>query len=106
TKDRVVFKNSRNETPDVSRNTVTDAHYVRIRITNVGRQIAKQCRAYLVNVEKWVESNNDFEPTVYCDSLQLPWSARGSTEEAYRPIDLSRDIKQFVDIHSQDRYML
>jgi hypothetical protein len=81
--------------------TVTDAYYIRVRVTNTGRQIAKQCRAYLVKVEKWNKSTSKFEPTIYCDSLQLAWSARGTTvEEAYRPLDLPKLINQFVDILS------
>jgi hypothetical protein len=87
----------------MAQNTVIDAHYVRVRLTNVGRQIAKQCRAYLANVEKCMESNDDFEPTIYCDNLQLPWSARGNIKEAYMPIDLPPGIKQFVDIVSTRR---
>jgi hypothetical protein len=78
---------------------VTDAHYVRVKVLNTGRQIAKQCRAYLVNVEKWNESTGKFESTIYCDSLPLAWSARGH-EEAYRLLDVPRDINQFIDIIS------
>ena len=74
--------------------TVTDAHNVRVKVLNTGRQIAKQCRAYLVNVERWSESTSKFEPTIYCDSLQLAWSARGN--EAYHPLDAPRDINQFI----------
>jgi hypothetical protein len=81
----------------------TDAHYVRVKVLNTGRQIAKQCRAYLVNVEKWNTSTGKFAPTIYCDSLQLAWSARANTEEAYRPLDLPRDINQFIDIVSTRR---
>ena len=31
---------------DTKENGVTDAHYVRVKVLNTGRQIAKQCRAY------------------------------------------------------------
>jgi hypothetical protein len=88
---------------DTKENGVTDAHYVRVKVLNTGRQIAKQCRAYLVNVEKWNKSTGKFEPTIYCDSLQLAWSARANTEEAYRPLDMARDINQFIDIVSTRR---
>ncbi|MFH1701246.1 MAG: hypothetical protein ABIE07_11735 [Candidatus Zixiibacteriota bacterium] len=77
-----------------------DAHYVRIKVLNTGLQNAKQCRAYLVNVEKWNTSTGKFEPTIYCDSLQLAWSARGDTQKAYLPLDMPREIKQFIDIVS------
>lgn len=75
-----------------------NSHYVRVRVLNTGRQIAKQCRAYLVDVEKWNISTGEFEPTIYCDSLQLAWSARTNTKEAYLPQDMPRDINQFIDI--------
>jgi len=98
TKENVIVNDPQmSETPI---HTVTDAYYIRVRVTNTGRQIAKQCRAYLVNVEKWNKSTSKFEPTIYCDSLQLAWSARGTVEEAYRPLDLPKLINQFVDIVS------
>ena len=88
---------------DTKENGVTDAHYVRVKVLNTGRQIAKQCRAYLVNFEKWNTSTGEFEPTIYCDSLQLAWSARANTKEAYLPLDMPRDINQFIDIVSTRR---
>ena len=38
------------------------------------------------------------KPTIYCDSMQPAWSARG--DEAFAAIDLPRDWLQFVDIVS------
>ena len=73
----------------------SDAHYIRVRVLIKGFGIAKQCRAYLVNVEKWSESTSKFEPTIYCDSLQLAWSAQ---EEAYRALDIPKGVPQFIDI--------
>lgn len=78
---------------------VSDAHYVRVKVLNTGRQIAKQCCAYLVNVEKWNDSTGKFEPTIYCDSLPLAWSAQ-NPEEAYRALDIPKDIPQFINIVS------
>lgn len=85
---------------DTKENGVTEAHYVRLRVVNTGRQIAKQCRAYLVNVEKWNTSAGNFEPTIYCDSLQLAWSAQANVQEAYRPLDMAKEIRQFIDVAS------
>ena len=85
---------------DTKEKGLTDAHYVRARVLNIGGQIAKQCRAYLVNFEKWNRSTGKFEPTIYCDSLQLAWSARANTVEAYRPVDMPRHVPQFIDIVS------
>jgi hypothetical protein len=84
---------------DTKESGVTDAHYVRIKVLNKGRQIAKQCRSYLVNVEKWKSKTGKFEPTIYCDSLPLPWSARTNTID-YPALDMPRDINQFIDILS------
>jgi len=73
------------------------ACYVRVRVTNRKWRIAKNCRAYLVNVEV-MNSSGRFEPTEYCDSIQLAWSARG--DEAYFAIDLPKGIPQFLDVIS------
>jgi hypothetical protein len=78
---------------------VRDAHYIRILAVNTGRQIANHCRAYLVGIERWDNKSNRFEPTIYCDSLQLAWSAQGNSD-GYRPLDLPPKINQFIDILS------
>ena len=85
---------------DTKDNGVTDAHYVRVKVLNTSRQIAKQCRAYLVNVEKWNTSTGEFEPTTYCDSLQLGWSAQLGKIAPYRALDIPKGIPQFIDIVS------
>ncbi len=101
---KVIFiEDDRGFITDTKEKGVTEAHYVRVKVLNTGRQIAKQCRAYLVNVEKWNTSTDKFEPTIYCDSLQLAWSARANIEEAFRPVDMPKDISQFVDIVSTRR---
>lgn len=97
TKENVNVANSQQ---NKSYRQVRDAHYVRVLAINEGRQIANQCRPYLVNVEKWNEKSNEFKQTIYCDSLQLAWSAKGNNEDAYRPLDLPPNINQFIDILS------
>lgn len=94
------IKGNRDFVTDTKETGGADAHYVRVKVLNTGCQIAKECRAYLVNVEKWNTSTGEFEPTIYCDSLQLAWSARADIKEACLPLDMSRDIKQFIDIVS------
>ena len=47
----------------------SEAFYIRAKVTNKRRIIAKECRAFLINVEKIV--NGKPEPTLYCDSIQL-----------------------------------
>ncbi|MEW8440373.1 MAG: hypothetical protein AB2689_19670 [Candidatus Thiodiazotropha taylori] len=74
-----------------------EAEYIRVKIQNTKPHIAKNCRAYLVGVEKADEHDN-FKQTIYGDSIPLPWSCRGN--EAYGPLDLARGIVQFIDIVS------
>lgn len=85
---------------NIPHRNIREAHYIRVLAVNKGRQIATHCRAYLVNVEKWNEASNKFEPTTYCDSLQLAWSAQARPTDAYRPLDLPPKINQFIDILS------
>jgi len=73
------------------------AKYFRIKALNKGRYLANTCRAYLVAIEKR-NTNGVFENTQYCDSIPLAWSCRQPTE--YDPIDLPRDIEQFIDLVS------
>jgi hypothetical protein len=74
-----------------------DALYVRIKVVNTRSSLAKSCRAYLVNVER-KDSSGRFEPTEYCESLQLAWSSQA--EQAFGAFDLPRDVPYFVDIFS------
>jgi len=34
---------------------VADAHYIKVKVTNTRKVIAKDCRAYLINIEKYDE---------------------------------------------------
>ena len=74
-----------------------NAEYIRIKVTNTKPWVAKNCRAYLVAIEK-ADVRNQFEPTIYCDSLPLSWACRG--DQAYDPQDLPRDVPHFVDVVS------
>jgi hypothetical protein len=75
-----------------------NASYIRVLITNKGRGIAKQCRAYLINFEVWNPSRKRFEKTIYCEAIQLAWSA--SPERPYDPVDIPNDVHKFVDLAS------
>jgi len=68
--------------------------YIRVRVQNT-RRLAKNCRAYLTNVEQ-LNPDGIFESTGYIDSIQVKWSARG--EEALNGIDLPKGVNQFVDV--------
>ncbi len=77
--------------------SIHEADYIRIKVKNTKPVIAKNCRAYLVAIER-ADNSGGFKPTIYGDSIPLPWACRG--EEAYGPLDLLRGIVQFVDVVS------
>jgi len=85
------------KTPETDGLAIHDALYIRIKVVNSRPRLAKACRAYLVRVEKRVAGA--FVPTIYCDSIQLAWSAR-RPDEVYAALDLPRDVPQFVDVFS------
>ena len=80
-------------TPESGNN---EAYYIRVKVTNKKRILARDCRAYLINIEK-KDGKGDFLPTIYCDSIQLAWSLQNQGEQ-YRGIDIAKDVNQFVDI--------
>jgi len=84
------------KTPESTGGSEHEAFYIRLKVVNSSSRLAKACRAYLVSVEKQVDGV--FAPTIYCDSIQLAWSARG--DEAFAAIDLPHDVPQFVDVVS------
>ncbi len=74
-----------------------EAIYLRFRVENTRRALAKSCRAYLVNVERRGPSGT-FEATNYAESLQLAWA---SHEDApFEALDLPKDVPHFVDVVS------
>ena len=86
--------------PDVSAAPTHSAHeaeYVRIKVINDARPIAKECRAYLVRIEK-KNTNGIFQSTIYCDSIPLAWACR--EENAYGSLDLPNGVAQFIDVVS------
>ncbi len=73
-----------------------DAIYIRLKVVNERRRIARSCRAFLVKVEKQVRPTV-YENTIYADSLQLAWSCQVQGEER-SPIDLIHGVSQYVDV--------
>ena len=64
---------------------------------NTKYSIAKDCRAFLANIEKKGEDDL-YHPTVYFDSAQLKWASR--RDQGFKAIDLPRGINQFIDVIS------
>jgi len=82
-------------TPDYSEGKEHNAYYIRVGVVNNSSRLAKQCRAYLINVEEKV--NSVYERTAYADSIQLSWSCRIFGAEL-EPIDLPHGVIQYVDL--------
>jgi hypothetical protein len=74
-----------------------EAEYIRIKVVNSARPLAKECRAYLVAIEKQ-RPDGGFESTFYCDSIPLAWSCR--EDRAFDPVDLPNGVAQFIDLVS------
>jgi hypothetical protein len=77
-----------------------EAYYIRVKVENTRRHLAKACRAFLIQVEEKDESGY-YKPTLYADSLPLAWSCQ-KPDEARKPIDLPLDVAQFVDVVATD----
>src|SRR5438309_3393843 len=67
--------------------------YIRARVRNMGRRVAKQCRPYLVNLEEVHPSGTTL--TRYYDSLVLRWP--GPVQD-YQPRDIPQGVNQFFDV--------
>lgn len=77
--------------------SVTEAYgiFVRVRATNRRRILAKNCRAYLVNIEK--KTDESFSPTIYSDSIPLPWACKDA-HASFIGFDLAKGLNQYIDI--------
>ncbi len=75
--------------------------YFRMKATSYGRLAATACgcRAYLTNIEKRNEKG-EIESTGYCDSIRLAWSCQGLRPEQFRPMDIPREVNQYIDVVS------
>ena len=72
-----------------------EAIYLRVRVRNKKKIIAKSCRAYLVNIEK-DNGNGIFKRTIYTESIPLAWSCRGS--DRFSEMDIPYGITQYIDV--------
>jgi hypothetical protein len=75
---------------------VADAHTIRVKVNNTRSIISKDCRGYLIDVEKQNEKC-EFAPTVYCDSLPLAWSCQGS-KDCFGGIDIPKGVNQYLNV--------
>ena len=68
--------------------------YIRARVRNRRGRLAKQCRPYLVKLEK-VDTAGRVTPTAFADSFVLRWPG---PRRDYAARDLPRDVNQFFDV--------
>jgi hypothetical protein len=64
-------------------------YWIRARIVNVGRSVAKRCKGKLIRIRdaKTMEERKDFDP------VELRWVTGGG-----KPIDLDRDDREYLNI--------
>ncbi len=78
-----------------------DMYYIRLRVVNTRRFIAKDCSSYLVNIEK--EEEGKFSKTEYCDSIPLAWSCQGE-KDRFVPLDIPKGVNQYIDVLNTRMY--
>jgi hypothetical protein len=75
--------------------TVHSYIYVRVRVRNMGRRVAKCCRVFLSKLEE-VHPSGQTTRTAFHDSRQLPWAGfRFGVAELPRGLDFYADIVRF-----------
>ena len=79
----------------------SEAVYIRVRVRNERRSIAKSCRAFLTKIEK--KEHGRFSSTEWGEACQLCWS---SQEDGSRALDLPTGIEHYIDVvRSNSKYM-
>jgi hypothetical protein len=73
------------------------ARYLRVRVKNTGKMIAKNCRAYLVNIEE-IDHGIPKE-TFYRDTLRLRW-AYEEEGELHEGVDIHTYVFMYFDVMS------
>jgi hypothetical protein len=72
------------------------AYYIRVKVTNTKNVTAKDCKTYLVNIEK-LDASGSFKSTIYCDSIPIAWSCQNIGEQ-YNGININKGVNQFADV--------
>ncbi len=67
--------------------------FARIKVTNSKPRIARNCQAWLVDVET-ADEQAGFKPTIFKDSIPLIWSYNAESET----IDIPQGINRYVDL--------
>ncbi len=96
------FKNNQDfktRTPEYTTMGESEAVYIRVGVRNKSWFTALGCRAHLVNIEI-KNKEGRFERTEFVDTLRLAWSCQPPSENAFRPIDIPKNVNQFADVFS------
>ena len=80
-------------------NRDSPAATIRMMVTNCGKLAARGCVAYLTRIEM-LNEHGVYESTDYCDSMRLAWSCQGPRPERFSPMDIPREVTQYIDIIS------
>jgi len=79
-------------TPFKSDSGSGEAIYLRLRVNNVGRSIARDCAPFMTRLERR-DANGHIENILEQDSVALVWSLR-----SVDVMDIPRGINQFIDV--------
>ncbi len=90
---------TRTENRDRDGQFVSNCHYFSIRVSNIGRTTARNCRGYLVGIER-LGDNGDWY-TVAEDVIQLKWAYSDRSEDG-KGYDLLPDMHRYLNIASVD----
>jgi hypothetical protein len=67
--------------------------FARIKVSNSKPRIARNCQAWLVDVET-ADEQGGFKPTIFKDSIPLIWSYNAESET----VDIPQGINRYVDL--------
>lgn len=81
----------------IDRNLGILCTYLRVKVINKKRAVAKSCKAHLVNIERWDAGKNKFVASGLKDSIQLAWACK-KDDEKFKGIDLAKGVNQFVEV--------
>jgi hypothetical protein len=89
-----------------SEGELEEGRLIRIKVENTGHSVAKDCRGYVTNVQRWSTGRNMWVPTnpTYADCLRLFWTYETATPnmaaavQPYEGIDVFPNVPQYLDV--------
>jgi hypothetical protein len=77
---------------------IYDARYVRVAVRNKGLAVAKDCRAYLTDIEKRNAAGHYESVGYYRDSLRLRWAYEVQDPDAHAGVDIPQGLHVHFDV--------